>query len=539
MANSYNADSIHRLLRALLGPTWGERKAADSHLFSLMTCVPPDGNPALTQLIDDATNRFDYQEEAFFRELTGFWMDTCAQAYAARMRTFALEPLADGMLWPAREMTSNFPMRGAPHLEQFDMYGVGIGWYLVTQARRLTFQVDTLTRGLSHPEPTVMGTCWKLLGSIPRHARAALDAMLSIALRKGTRFTSDEPMRWLAAIYDAHPDEKTRLMTVLSEPAEDHRAPVVAALAQHMAMVPPELFASLLRRLDFLKDAEQRFAIMRALAELAQHDRAGPSRLVLRRAEKLLASPEPADRAGAAWAIASLSTPALHEAQLLALLRDEDWMPRSDAAAAAAQWTEPSPALLAAVANLLGDYDGYDGQPHDNALETLIAWGQHAAMATPQIAAWITADLDSEPPSSETVWRLIRALGEPGAAALRDAVSTFVDAHTRHHAKEIDDAHDHERGPFSSATTLSGARVERGGMSAALAEALADALNKAQEDIDARLAVHEAEQVNMADLLQRAGIDPNEEIPGTRTQAERAADPEPIDEIKQWLQRTR
>jgi hypothetical protein len=40
----------------------------------------------------------------------------------------------------------------------------------------------------------------------------------------------------------------------------------------------------------------------------------------------------------------------------------------------------------------------------------------------------------------------------------------------------------------------------------------------------------------MTDLLYRAGINPQEDVPGTPTQAALAAKVEPIAKIKRWLQ---
>lgn len=318
MKTTYTIDSMYRLVCALLGPSWEERRAADWHLFAILGQAPEGMNPALMRLVDGATEQLGLSMETFLSELTAFWMSARAQVQAESAKFLAAT--VEGGTWPMSESAHAFPLREPVRVVPHDMYGQGAARYLVTQARRLGFLVDAYVRGLAHPDLTVSDACWEILGSVPGQARSAIEPMLDIAFHRGAWSAPGRPMR------QALGPAASGVRSAVGE--------VVAAYRRDNA------------------DAE---------------DVSGD----------------------------------------FALLRDRSWMTRADAAGAAAQWPEPSEELVRAVAELLGDCEGHDGQPHETALATLMAWGTRAAPAMGKLAAWMVSELDDELPGPETVWALI------------------------------------------------------------------------------------------------------------------------------------
>jgi hypothetical protein len=529
MKTTYTIDSMYRLVCALLGPSWEERRAADWHLFAILGQAPEGMNPALMRLVDGATEQLGLSMETFLSELTAFWMSARAQVQAESAKFLAAT--VEGGTWPMSESAHAFPLREPVRVVPHDMYGQGAARYLVTQARRLGFLVDAYVRGLAHPDLTVSDACWEILGSVPGQARSAIEPMLDIAFHRGAWSAPGRPMRSLAAIFDAHPSAKDLLVSALAEPAEDRRAEVVSTLAELMTVVPPGLFAAMRNSLDILQGAEQRYVMMKTLSWLGHHANGDSAHLVLRRAEAMLSSAEGADRGGGAWGIALGGTPATHEPRLIALLRDRSWMTRADAAGAAAQWQEPSDELVRAVAELLGDCEGHDGQPHETALATLMAWGTRAAPAVGKLAAWMVSELDDELPRPDTVWGLIQALG-PAASGVRSAVREVVAAYRRDNA----DAED-VSGDFMHDSPYVPAELgEYGGTPVVPPAPILDAVDRLPDDFDAPFAQPTTEHLNIgAWLIQQTGIDPDEEVPGTPPFADRAVQPEAIDLIEDWL----
>ena len=74
MKTTYNIDSMYRLVCALLGPSWEERRAADWHLFVILGQAPEGMNPTLMRLVDGATERLGVSLGFFLSDLTAYWI---------------------------------------------------------------------------------------------------------------------------------------------------------------------------------------------------------------------------------------------------------------------------------------------------------------------------------------------------------------------------------------------------------------------------------------------------------------------------------
>jgi len=258
-------------------------------------------------------------------------------------------------------------------------------------------------------------------------------------------------------------------------------------------------------------------------------------------AETLSQSNDPLLRAASAWGLVRMGNVESHEAAMIALVRDTDWVTRANACRALAVWA-PTPELAIAVADRLGDCDGYDGYPNADALETLVAWKQQSAPAVPRIGRWLDeADVDAGDLSADSLLELLQSLG-PQSVALVPQVTRFVAANGHEENEQNADAEADEYAedepadePFDLSSIIEGldlpaeivARLPVEAMQMEIdewAEALADPPDGATGG-------------GSDDLVQRLGLDPNEDIPGTRSSKELAEEPDTEARLRHWIAR--
>lgn len=541
MAGSYTVESVHALLRALLAPDMADRKAADSLLFSLLIASGGEENRQLSTLIDAATVRFGIEERDFLHDLIEFWMDTSAVAFAARMKSFGGK--ADRTpLWKPSQHAPVFPCRGLPRFEAFELFGLGIGNYLDSQSARLEFLVPQLQRGLTHPEPVVVDHCWTILGNLPATAIVAFPAMRDMAYKRGARFAPDEPMRALAAIVTAHPSLAIELTADLRfgpRDTRDRRVEVICALAGYLPQVPELLAVALRERFDRSTDGDERYTLFVALTHIGQREPSPATKGLLQCAETLAQSDSPLLRAASAWGFTRIGTVETYKAAMLALLKDTDWLPRSNACMAVAAWT-PTPELAIAVADRLGDSDGYDGYPHVNALHTLVAWKQQSAPAVARIGRWLDeASVDAGEVSADSLLELLESLG-PHAAELVPQVTRFVE---KNWLEESESNEDGDEGPpgddeptdesFDLSSFIQGLDLPAELVEQLPVEAMQKELDGLAEDLDE--VSDDPKCVSSDDLARRLGFDLAEDIPGTRSVKELAEEPDTEALLRRWI----
>lgn len=538
MASSYTVESMHALLRAFVAPDIADRKAADSLMLSLSSASGGEKNPQMAALIDAATTRFGAEERDFLRDLTLFWMDASAIAFASRMKGFGHRADVTPQWQPSPHVPVFF-CHGTPSFQAFELFGMGIGEYLLGQSARLEFLVPQLQRGLAHPEPLVADRCWTILGKLPAAAIVAFPAMRDMAFERGTRFAPDQPMRALAAIVAAHPSLACELAEALRSNVRDQRIEVICELAGHLPQVPEMLAAALRERFDVSSDAAERCTLFVALTRIGQGVPSPATLGLLECAEALSQSNDPLLRAASAWGLARMGNVGWHEAAMIALVRDSDWVTRSNACLAVAAWA-PTPELAIAVADRLGDCDGCDGYPHANALSTLIAWKQQSAPAVARIGRWLD-EADAGDLSADSLLELLQSLG-PQSVALAPQVARFVAANRPEESEPSADTEADEYGedepadePFDLSSLIEGldlpdeivARLPVEAMQMEIDEwagALADPPDGATGS-------------GSDDLVQRLGLDPNEDIPGTRSSKELAEEPDTEALLRRWIAR--
>lgn len=83
MSTTYTAETLHALLRALLAPSFAQRRTADQVLFQLYCGTGSEANPQLDSLLQQATQRFGAQWREFLQALVGWWLNASADSDAA------------------------------------------------------------------------------------------------------------------------------------------------------------------------------------------------------------------------------------------------------------------------------------------------------------------------------------------------------------------------------------------------------------------------------------------------------------------------
>lgn len=539
MSSTYTPETLHHLLLHTVAPAFADRRAADQLLFSLSVGSGEATNAVLTALFDEATDRFGDRLRPFLEDLTHFWMDACARCVAARMAQWekSSEPA-----WSVPAHTPTFAMQDSCTFGEWDLFGMGIGAYLDSQAQRLGFLIPLLIRGLSHPEPTVSDKCWDIAARHPDAAAATFPAMWAVACAKGPWFSANQPMRGLAAIVDAYPPALDTVKAVFATSDSDDEIKVASQVVTHLSRIPPSLVDAVESAFSRLDSDEQRAALFITLTRIAAFATAAQRDAWLARAVKMASGPSEALRAAAAWACVRLGTPASNETVLLSLLEDADWWPRRDACLALAEWSSPSPAIVDAVARRLGDYDGYDGDPHATALQTLTQWKAASTPALPVIAAWLDrTDYESGEIRAEPLLELIESIGE-SARVLRPQIERFLaecDRAEQRAGEESGDDEDPEQ-QFGAAWDAVIDHFSAGmGVPEEIAAELKgheglreDFRNALSGDGDDGAAVP---PIDVNAFAERLGIDAGEDIPGTRTSAELAAEPDAGARLRTWL----
>jgi hypothetical protein len=533
MSSTFTEVSLHRLLQHLLAPAFADRLAADQMLFSLMSASGGEPNPELDDLLAAATDRFGDQEKAFLEDLLHFWMDAGAAAFAVRMKMFGGK---EEGAWVPVPRKATFVMADESRFEGFTLFGLGIGSYLASQAHRLAAASGLLIRGLAHPEPVVADRCWVILGASAYDPPQSFPAMWALASGKGAYFAPDAPMRGLARIVEAYPPAIDVLVAALREDASDNAIEVACVTTQYLTVVPERLVAAISAL--HKRGHRKAYLLFSTLARVAESATAAQREAWLADAVMMSDSAEPDLRAAAVSAFVRLDVQRRHEAKLLALLDDEDWLPRFHACRMLAEWDAPKPDFVRGVARQLGNYDGYDGDPHDSALTTLIGWKRQSEPALAEIAKWL-GNADASDVIVGRLMDLLDALGPAGCELLPQVerlIAALVDA-----SDESDyDSEDETEEPSEAETTLDWSalvgHMADSGLIPAEASQLIVENDELKRDFE-EIFVDEEEMPSPIDanaFAMRIGIDPNENIPGTLPSSEMSEAPDDLERLHRW-----
>lgn len=502
-------------------------------LFSLMSASGGQPNPELASLLAAATDRFGDQEKTFLEDLLRFWMDASAAAAAARMKMFGGR---EEETWSPAPHKPTFVMTDECRFEGFALFGLGISSYLTAQAHRLAEMSDLLILGLGHPEPVVADCCWEILAASECDPSNAFPAMWRLASNRGARFAPNEPMRGLARIVDAYPPAVDVLVAALRKDAPDNQIEAACVTAQHLTAVPERLVAAI----DALRKRGHRKAhlLFSTLTRIAGFATATQREAWLADAMAMADSAEPELRAAATLAFVRLDMQRRHEAKLLALLDDEDWLPRYDACKVLSEWAAPASDIVKAVARQLGNYDGCDGDPHAAALSTLIAWGRQSEPALAEIADWLD-NADTDDVRVDQLMELLTAMG-PAARELLPQVEILIaalivasDEAEYGSEDEAEEASDSE--PNLDWGAFVGHMTDSGIIPAEASQLIAEN-DELKHEFEGIFAGDEEAvlPVDVNAFAARIGIDPAENIPGTLPSSELIGMPDDLERLRRW-----
>ncbi|HVH36668.1 MAG TPA: hypothetical protein VM847_21435 [Tahibacter sp.] len=420
MGSSYTAETIHGLLRHLVAPDFIDRSRADKLLCSILSASGDRDNPRLVALFDEATELFGDALPMFLEALVVFWLNAGAAMHRARMKDSTI-----GGEWQPLPEPAGFPLEDRVRLGPATLIGMGIGDYLVSQAKRLRFLLPTITRGLHNPEPLIVQQCWEILAANAADSAPALPIMCVLAFQRGPHFVSGWPMRGLAAMIDANPAQVSLFADALAIDATDERISVVTEVARYLQTSPPALVEAMYSAFLRIGASHRRYLLFRALARMARKGSPALRERLLAQALEMTRSDDVELRSASPWGLALLGDLAQHEPALLALLGDAESLVRLDGCVALGECSEPTPALVNAVAACLGDYEGNE-EPHPQAWAALIAWKERAVPALAAIGDWLQrVDPSMDEVRAESVLELLSGLG-PAARRLWPQVERYL-----------------------------------------------------------------------------------------------------------------
>jgi hypothetical protein len=408
-------------LAALLAPTWQARARAEKALMGLVVETAPSAEP-WPEPVQAALRALQPSPQAFLSALVAFWADVSAQGYVRRMRGFRRPGDAT---WPSLDPdgpTRLFPMTPAdPPTRGLRLGGLWV-WNFIERIGPMASLVESqLVDCLEHPEPLVCDAAERALGGIEDLSDAAYRRFLAVADRRGRDGMVGTRIRALARHTDAARLALVQEGLVPSLPVEALTArfrilgAVQGALAHRGlealtacmdAPWPEAAHAELICAIDTVCRTLENDADTTAIDGL----------LPVMRVRA--ASGEVAVRSGAAGFLAHHAC-AGEGARLLALAADpHPWVRGAVAHGLMTQHAVPPTLLRALVASSLGDYGGYDGQPHDALVDLLLHAPAAAVHAMPEILRWWNATVDGSAIERETIQQGLR---------LCDALAAYTD----------------------------------------------------------------------------------------------------------------
>ncbi len=509
---SFTPARLHSLLLQLLAPTLSERLIADKLLWQLLVSV--EDQAPLRILLIDALLNLDNRSE-YLSELVAWWLNSTAKSH-------------DRMLEPLGQRVSNWRLPNdmlgetlpSPNTIQFeldstlepvffpDMFGQGTNLLLRFLDTEFIALTGHFRAGLTHPNPTTRATSLEILAKYPHETRRVLVYLYS----EGSNYGYPSARNLLFEMCSKFPSAIEQLYNDFQENIADQR---VAFACQVFNFFPAreDWLHAVIDKLKAKNTKVNTYQLFACACALSARLEGNHSKQLCAKAATMMRSASAAKRGASAHAFAHFGP----SESLIALLTDADWEVRDWALCAAALVSEPSPALVCAVAGRLGDFEGYDGFPHKRAMDALARYGTFAVLAKTEIIRLIDdrsidANLDWE------IMQLIESIGE-GAQVFRPSVQRYLQW-WRGDESASDDPIEPDEGsiltPNSNASELFDSLQEHGIQSNEILVEFSklEVQFKNQQVREKRYQEH-------ADVLARElGFDPNEEIPGSRPAAE-------------------
>lgn len=239
---------------------------------------------------------------------------------------------------------------------------------------------------LDHPEPVVWDAAESALGAVEHWSDAGFARFLAVAERRGRG-----GQIWKRARIAARHLNPERVALVLDglEPGADETLALArfAILERLDGELAPTAYRHLLHHLGGAWPDAERAYLIRALTPLSR--KLGFDSRAVARIKTLIHS-ENGELQCAAVGFLVAHSPAKHLDLFMGLLADSQPQVLGELCRGLAHHPKIPPELVRlAISRGLGNYDGYDGEPHDSAVALLKERaGRHARIALAEIVAW-------------------------------------------------------------------------------------------------------------------------------------------------------
>ena len=515
--SSYCAETLHLLLRQLQSEQAEDRIIADMLLGNILMAI--ENRQPMRELVCEALNHFGAERAEFLRSLFVWRVDSVAQAYehtnsprqgASVVQRWRLEQ--------ATALTTDSPILRFPM-----MFGHGIGLVFGLLDEELLPMLDLLRAGLSHPDWRVSSCVLEALARLGKE----IESVLAFLYAHGNEYGNFKKNELLVGLCQRHPETITLLVADLAEARADQRVELACQVFT-AGKADGAWLDAVLEKLDAKPSAADQYFLFACACSLAVRLNDLRAETLSAGAMVLFNAKTAYERGAAAHAFAHFG----EQKSLIQCLTDSDWEVRDYAADAASFVRSPMPELVCAVANLLGDYEGCDGLPHDRAMTTLISFGATALAAQAQIERFIASN-DDDNATTRSIMSLIESIGTQ-AIVLKQCVHDYWKARQTDFLaqQEVIDADEFEgaAGGFASHNLTEESFMASDSAPGNTGNTHLDELLNSMHDqanFDAKI----REKCNQ--LAAFLHLDMEEEIPGLT--ATREYPPEPIDQLKIWL----
>lgn len=401
-------------LPALLAPTWAERAAAEDvlrrWLFELRPNDPKEPFYAWPEPVQSAIAALQPNPATFLAALLAFWADVALRAHQRHLASLGGNVVGD---WASPPWGSaallQFPMNPAyPPRSRRAPPGQAVFDFICHLGAPAAAIETQLLGCLRHPDPQVVFAAEVALGTCPQLSDSGFAALLGYAERTGRNGYAQIRTQALARHLTA-----SRMPAFLEGITPTTRTQQRSVRCRILGHLPDERAAlAAPRLLALLREARSSKAFCDIAMALPTEGALGAALAleVLQHAR----STSVEHRRAAARNLAA-HDPVQHCDALLALAADADpWVKVYLAEGLLHASHIPAELLRCLAAHTLGDYDGYDGEPHDRVVRLLIHTGQRAA-ALPEIAIWFTEYInqgDFEGSGLHQTLDLLEALGD-------------------------------------------------------------------------------------------------------------------------------
>lgn len=522
------------ILQNLLAPAWADRARAEDAILSLRIRLGDESAP-WPEEVQAEISALKPDPKTFLAAAIHFWAEVCWRKYVRMSARFASrEPLDESLRahWSSPHIAV-FPMTPQEPPESADqMRGAWFWGFIERLGPRVSEVEDMLLGCLHHPDNVVWHSAEVAFGHCDEISDAGYVRYLVMSDKRGRNGN----LRNRAGIVAKHTvgDRIALLMDGVNPGMADGlaevRFAVIARLTGESARIAHHRLTGMLQE----PWPENRLAeLINSLAVLSREY--GFEDSVVRYVREQAGSAHDALRIAVARYLIAHSvvdnkdileslTVAPHPWLLMVVCMNLNGSP------------EDAPALYESVVRQsLGNYDGYDGEPHDSAVGLLVRLPELAVRCLPMIVNWwddATAGPYMERDEVRQILRLAEALGrhaKPLAPGMKRAIRLLIDEQEKPELSldnpEAEAAYRREleamlieSGSTPEAATAT-AREMIGGM-----HAVVDQLGGMQEDIDLHQAACAAERQTLYPEWGRGD-------PSDQESDDVVPEPEPEDEL--------